>query len=71
MLILSTSASRMVAVGALVGYAAGAIDLGSIFGTLIGDSQFKQLTVVAAVVLCLCVGITSWAVQEKVLQDDG
>ncbi|KAB2577010.1 Major facilitator superfamily domain general substrate transporter [Lasiodiplodia theobromae] len=67
----SAWASRMVAVGALVGYAAGAIDLGSIFGTLIGDSQFKQLTVVAAVVLCLCVGITSWAVQEKVLQDDG
>lgn len=61
----------MVAVGSLVGYGAGAVDLGSIFGTLIGDTQFKQLTVVAAIVLSLCVGITSWAVQEKVLVDDG
>lgn len=61
----------MVAVGSLVGYAAGAVDLGSIFGGLIGDTQFKQLTVVAAVVLLACTGITSWAVQEKVLLDDG
>ncbi|GME42368.1 sucrose transport protein SUC2 [Neofusicoccum parvum] len=67
----SAWASRMVAVGSLVGYAAGAVDLGSIFGGLIGDTQFKQLTVVAAVVLLACTGITSWAVQEKVLLDDG
>jgi solute carrier family 45 protein 1/2/4 len=67
----SSWASRMVAVGSLVGYAAGAVDLGKIFGTLLGDSQFKQLTVVAALCLCITIGITSWAVTERVLISDG
>ncbi|CAI6333343.1 unnamed protein product [Periconia digitata] len=65
----SSWASRMVAVGSLVGYAAGAIDLGKVFGTLLGDSQFKQS--VAALCLCITVGITSWAVTERVLVSDG
>lgn len=67
----SSWASRMVAVGSLLGYGAGAIDLGKVFGSLLGDSQFKQLTVVAALSLCLTVGITSWAVTERVLITDG
>ncbi|PVH98244.1 hypothetical protein DM02DRAFT_51346 [Periconia macrospinosa] len=67
----SSWASRMVAVGSLVGYGAGAIDLGKAFGPLLGDSQFKQLTAVAALSLCLTVGITSWAVTERVLISDG
>jgi len=67
----SSWASRMVAVGSLVGYAAGAVDLGSIFGPMLGDSQFKQLTVVAALCLCITIGITSWAVTERVLISDG
>jgi solute carrier family 45 protein 1/2/4 len=57
----------MVAVGHLIGYGAGALDLGSIFGTLIGDTQFKQLTVIAAVALIVAVGVTCWAVEERVL----
>ncbi len=64
-------ASRMVAVGSLVGYGAGAIDLKKVFGPSIGDTQFKQLTVVAALALCLAVGTTSWAVTERVLVDNG
>ena len=60
-------ASRMVAVGSLVGYGAGALKLKAIFGTWLGDTQFKQLTVVAAFCLCLTVGLTSWAVTERVL----
>ncbi|KAJ4303002.1 hypothetical protein N0V90_001893 [Kalmusia sp. IMI 367209] len=67
----SSWASRMVAVGSLVGYAAGAIDLRKIFGSMLGDSQFKQLTAVAALCLCITVGITSWAVNERVLIHDG
>jgi solute carrier family 45 protein 1/2/4 len=67
----SSWASRMVAVGSLVGYAAGAVDLGKIFGPMLGDSQFKQLTVVAAVCLCITISITSWAVTERVLVSDG
>jgi solute carrier family 45 protein 1/2/4 len=67
----SSWASRMVAVGSLVGYAAGAVDLSMIFGPLLGDTQFKQLTAVAAFTICLTVSITSWAVTERVLISDG
>jgi solute carrier family 45 protein 1/2/4 len=63
----SSWASRMVAVGSLIGYGAGALKLETVFGTLLGDTQFKQLTVVAAFFLCLTVGLTSWAVTERVL----
>lgn len=63
----SSWASRMVAVGSLVGYGAGAIDLRRVFGPMLGDTQFKQLTAVAAITLCLAIGTTSWAVTERVL----
>lgn len=67
----SSWASRMVAVGSLIGYGAGAIDLRSVFGPMLGDTQFKQLTAVAALTLCCAVGVTSWAVTEKVRVVDG
>ncbi|KAF1953166.1 hypothetical protein CC80DRAFT_420523 [Byssothecium circinans] len=67
----SSWASRMVAVGSLAGYAAGAIDLRKVFGPMLGDSQFKQLTGVAALCLCITISITSWAVTERVLVSDG
>ena len=57
----------MVAVGHLVGYGAGTIDLLMVFGPSLGDSQFKQLTVIAAAALLFSVGITSYAVEERVL----
>ncbi|KAI9698244.1 MAG: hypothetical protein M1836_004247 [Candelina mexicana] len=60
-------ASRMIAIGHLIGYGAGTIDLLTVFGTTLGDSQFKQLTVIAAVALILAVGVTSYAVQERIL----
>lgn len=61
----------MVAVGHLIGYGAGAIDLGLVFGSMIGDTQFKQLTVIAAVALLVAVGVTCWATRERVLLSDG
>ncbi|KAK4996852.1 hypothetical protein LTR66_003639 [Elasticomyces elasticus] len=67
----SAWASRMVAIGQLVVYGAGAVDLKAIFGELLGDTQFKQLTVIAAVALLLAMGTTSWAVEERVLLSDG
>ncbi|KAF2128527.1 sucrose transport protein SUC2 [Dothidotthia symphoricarpi CBS 119687] len=67
----SSWASRMVAVGSLIGYGAGAIDLQLVFGSMLGDTQFKQLTAVAAMALCITVGITSWAVTERVLLSTG
>lgn len=67
----SSWASRMVAVGSLIGYGAGAIDLAKVFGPMLGDTQFKQLTAVAAITLCLAVGVTSYSVTERVLVSDG
>lgn len=60
-------ASRMAAFGHLVGYAAGAIDLVALLGPGMGDTQFKKLCIVAAISLLSTVGITSWAVTERVL----
>jgi solute carrier family 45 protein 1/2/4 len=57
----------MIAIGHLVGYGAGTIDLVKILGPTLGDSQFKQLTLIAAVFFNVAVGLTAWAVQERVL----
>ncbi|KAL6715789.1 hypothetical protein ACLMJK_006750 [Lecanora helva] len=57
----------MVAIGHLIGYGAGTIDLVKVFGTTLGDSQFKQLTIIAAAFFVFAVGLTSWAVRERVL----
>jgi hypothetical protein len=43
----SPTASRMGSVGHVLGYGAGALDLVSIFGKWMGDTQFKQLTIIA------------------------
>jgi len=61
----------MIAVGHLIGYGAGALNLGLVFGTLLGDTQFKQLTVIAAFALLAAIGITCWATEERVLISDG
>lgn len=55
----------MVAIGYLIGYGIGTIDLLKIFGTMFGDSQLKQLTVFAATFLILSIGVTSYAVEER------
>jgi solute carrier family 45 protein 1/2/4 len=59
--------SRMVSLGHLAGYAVGTLDLVQLFGTSFGDTQFKKLTVFAGIGLILTVGITSWAVTERIL----
>ncbi|KAK4143261.1 general alpha-glucoside permease [Dichotomopilus funicola] len=59
--------SRMNSLGHIIGYAMGALDLVQIFGPRLGDSQFKQLTVVAALGMLLTSAITCWAVTERVL----
>ncbi|KHN99859.1 sucrose transport protein [Metarhizium album ARSEF 1941] len=60
-------ASRMSAVGQVVGYGAGAFDLVQILGTTLGRSQFQQLTLIAAAALLVTTATTCWAVQESVL----
>jgi solute carrier family 45 protein 1/2/4 len=63
----SAWASRMVAVGHLVGYAIGTMDLVKIFGPSFGDTQFKKLIIIAALALIVTQGVTAWAVTERVL----
>ncbi|CAK7266143.1 hypothetical protein SEPCBS119000_001876 [Sporothrix epigloea] len=60
-------ASRNAAIGHLVGYAAGAVDLVKLMGPAYGDTQFKKLSIVAALSILVTVGITCWAVTERVL----
>ena len=57
----------MSAIGQLFAYVVGSIDTVSIFGTFLGDTQFKQMTVIAALSLMVAVAITSYSVKERVL----
>lgn len=57
----------MCAVGHVIGYAAGSVDLVQLLGTALGDSQFKQLTVIAAAAMLGSTALTCWAVTERVL----
>ena len=57
----------MNAIGHMVGYGAGAIDLVQILGPTLGDTQFKQLTVIASVTILCSTTLTCWAVTERVL----
>ncbi|KAK6342714.1 hypothetical protein TWF718_008104 [Orbilia javanica] len=64
----SAWASRMIAAGNVVSYLAGSIDLVGIFGHwFLGNTQFKKLCLISSVVLGGTVGLTSWAVTERVL----
>lgn len=57
----------MVAVGHLIGYGVGALDLHSMFGV----SQFKLMILFATTGLIVAVATTSYAVTERVLVSDG
>ncbi|KAH8878845.1 hypothetical protein GQ53DRAFT_673317 [Thozetella sp. PMI_491] len=59
--------SRMGALGHVIGYAMGAVDLVSILGTSLGDTQFKVLTVISALSMLGTSAVTCWAVTERVL----
>lgn len=57
----------MNSLGHIIGYAMGAIDLVHLFGPWLGDTQFKQLTIIAALGILSTAAITCWAVTERVL----
>lgn len=57
----------MSSIGHMMGYGAGAIDLVGIFGTALGDTQFKQLTLIATFSMLFSSAVTCWAVTERVL----
>lgn len=59
-------ASRMAFLGQLLGYFFSYADLVSIFYGILGTSQLKSLAVLSSVFLFFSVGITAWAVTERV-----
>ncbi|KAI8718777.1 hypothetical protein NCS52_00657700 [Fusarium sp. LHS14.1] len=59
--------SRMSAIGHMIAYGAGAVDLVQIFGTTLGSTQFKQLTVISTVSILASTALTCWAVTERIL----
>ncbi|KAH7257129.1 major facilitator superfamily domain-containing protein [Fusarium tricinctum] len=59
--------SRMSSIGHMIAYGAGAIDLVGILGTTLGDTQFKQLTVISTIALLGSTALTCWAVSERIL----
>ncbi|KAI9721373.1 MAG: hypothetical protein M1828_005233 [Chrysothrix sp. TS-e1954] len=67
----SAWSGRMTAIGHLIGYLIGSLNLKTILGTSLGSTQFKQLTVISAFALIGAVSLTCWAVTEKVLISDG
>ncbi|KIV90066.1 hypothetical protein, variant [Exophiala mesophila] len=63
----SAWASRLTAAGHLLGYFIGSFDLAAIFPNWLGgDTQFKKMTVISASALWITVGLTSWAVTERI-----
>ena len=64
----SAWAARMSASGHVIGYFIGTFDLVSIFPIWLGgDTQFKKMVLVSVTGLWFAVGITCWAVQERIL----
>lgn len=57
----------MLGLGHLLGYVAGTLDLLKYFGHFLGDSQFKQLCIIAGAAIVFSNGITSYCVQERIL----
>ncbi|MCJ1400260.1 hypothetical protein MMC11_003464 [Xylographa trunciseda] len=63
----SAWAGRMLGLGHVLGYFAGTLDLMGIFGTTLGSTQFKQVCVIASGTLVICIGVTCFCVEERVL----
>ena len=57
--------------GHLTGYAIGSLDLRSILGDSLGNTQFKQMTAISVFGFVVTVTISSYAVTERILIDDG
>ncbi|KAG5991022.1 hypothetical protein E4U54_003986 [Claviceps lovelessii] len=60
-------ANQMGAVGSILSYSLGALNLPRILGPTLGVSQFQQLTVIAVVAVLSTTGVTCWAVNESIL----
>lgn len=57
----------MLGLGHVLGYFVGTINLSQYLGTSLGDTQFKQICVIAGAAITLCVSVTCFSVEERVL----
>lgn len=57
----------MLGLGHVLGYLAGTLDLLKYLGTSMGDSQFKEICVIASAIMVFCVSVTCLCVEERVL----
>ncbi|KAL9113425.1 MAG: hypothetical protein Q9227_002466 [Pyrenula ochraceoflavens] len=57
----------MSAVGHLIGYMIGSVNMVALFGNFGGDTQFKKMCIIAASALIFTNGVTSWLVTERIL----
>ncbi|KAK3112840.1 hypothetical protein LTR53_010447 [Teratosphaeriaceae sp. CCFEE 6253] len=62
--------SRMAGIGHMSMYALGALDLKSVTGNFLGDTQFKKVCAIAAVAMAVAQGTSCWAVTERVYLGD-
>lgn len=60
----------MVAAGSIIVYGTGSLDLQSLIGDMLGETQFKKMILIAAFTLLSTVSITSWAVTERIRISD-
>ena len=65
--VLTAAAGRMLAMGHLLGYFAGTLDLRKYAGDRLGSSQFKQICVIASATIVSCSAVTCFCVQERAL----
>lgn len=63
-------AGRMIAIGHLIGYTAGYLDLVKVFGGWLGDTQLKTLCVISSVSLLLTSTVTCLSVNERIMQQN-
>ncbi|KAK4961017.1 hypothetical protein LTR10_001506 [Elasticomyces elasticus] len=60
----------MTGIGHMMMYGLGALDLDSLLGGFLGDTQFKKVCAIAAVAMVIAQGISCWAVTERVYVGD-
>lgn len=63
---LTHTAGRMLGLGHMFGYLAGTVNLTKYTGNWLGDSQFKQVCVLASLVIVSCTAVTCFCVREGV-----
>lgn len=66
-----STVARMIGIGHMLVFGLGALDLNTLLPPMFGDSQFKKVCAIAAIVMLISQFTTCWAVTERILVSDG